>query len=143
MSFYANKPDTIQNLEFNDVAIQLSATRGLAMEGTLPASVEGGKTYEHTYTFDISKNELVQDKKKLRPVVVLIDTRTGEAVNADKISLNNEADGIHQVENGLSTFENGPVFDLCGQKVQPELSNSQNSLKKGVYIVNGKKIIIK
>jgi len=27
--------------------------------------------------------------------------------------------------------------------VQPELSNSQNSLKKGVYIVNGKKIIIK
>jgi hypothetical protein len=85
----------------------------------------------------------VQDKKKLRPVVVLVDTRTGEAVNADKISLNNEADGIHQVENGLSTLENGAVFDLCGQKVQPEPSNSQNSLKKGVYIVNGKKIIIK
>ncbi len=143
LSYYANQPAVIQNLEFNDVAIQISASRGLAMEGTLPASVEGGKTYEHTYTFDISKNELVQDKKKLRPVVVLIDTRTGEAVNADKISLNNEADGIRQVENGLSTFENGAVFDLCGQKVQPELSNSQNSLKKGVYIVNGKKIIIK
>jgi hypothetical protein len=64
-------------------------------------------------------------------------------VNADKIDLNNETDGIHQVENRLSTLENGVVFDLCGQKVQPELSNSQNSLKKGVYIVNGKKIIIK
>jgi hypothetical protein len=64
-------------------------------------------------------------------------------VNADKISLNNEADGIRQVETGLSTLENGAVFDLCGQKVMPELSNSQNSLKKGVYIVNGKKIIIK
>ena len=143
LKYYANLPAVIMDIEFNDVAIQLSNSRGLAMEGTLPASVEGGKTYSHTYTFDISSNSLVQDKTKLRPVVVLIDTRTGEAVNADKVSVGDSADGIRQLENEQSTIENGAVYNLSGQRVSNGIMKETVGVPKGVYIVNGKKIIIK
>ena len=143
LKYYANLPAVIMDIEFNDVAIQLSNSRGLAMEGTLPASVEGGKTYSHTYTFDISSNSLVQDKTKLRPVVVLIDTRTGEAVNADKVSVGDSADGIRQLENEQSTIESGAVYNLSGQRVSNRNMTETVGVPKGVYIVNGKKIIIK
>lgn len=143
LKYYANLPAVIMDIEFNDVAIQLSNSRGLAMEGTLPASVEGGKTYSHTYTFDISSNSLVQDKTKLRPVVVLIDTRTGEAVNADKVSVGDSADGIRQLENEQSTIANGAVYNLSGQRVSNGIMTETVGVSKGVYIVNGKKIIIK
>ena len=144
LKYYANLPAVIMDIEFNDVAIQLSNSRGLAMEGTLPASVEGGKTYLHTYTFDISSNSLVQDKTKLRPVVVLIDTRTGEAVNADKVSVGDSADGIRQLENEQSTIANGAVYNLSGQRVSNGIITMKTvGVPKGVYIVNGKKIIIK
>ena len=143
LKYYANLPAVIMDIEFNDVAIQLSNSRGLAMEGTLPASVEGGTTYSHTYTFDISSNSLVQDKTKLRPVVVLIDTRTGEAVNADKVSVGDSADGIRQLENEQSTIANGAVYNLSGQRVSNGSITETVGVPKGVYIVNGKKIIIK
>ena len=139
LSYYANQPAVIKDIEFNDVAIQLSNARGLAMEGTLPASVEGSKTYTHTYTFDISSNSLVQDKEKLRPVVVLIDTRTGEAVNADKVRVG-ESNGISITPNPSSKGE-VRIFDLSGRRVSASEHLNLSTLPKGIYIVNGKKII--
>ena len=85
LSYYANLPTVIQNIEFNNVAIQLASSRGFAMDGTLPLLVKANESYRNTYVFDISNNSLVQDKTRLRPVAVLIDTRTGEVVNAEKI----------------------------------------------------------
>ena len=44
-------------------------------------------------------------------------------------------DGIGQVENGNMTMEKAEIYNLAGQKV--------NKAQKGIYIVNGKKIVIK
>ncbi len=46
-----------------------------------------------------------------------------------------EATGINTIENGKWTIENENVYNLQGQKV--------NRTQKGVYIVNGKKVVMK
>ena len=45
--------------------------------------------------------------------------------------------GIHSVENGQSTIENGNWYTLGGQKLNGKPAT------KGVYIINGKKVVIK
>ena len=137
LAVFANQSSPIKNIEYNDVAIQLSNSRALAMEGTLPGSVEGGKGYEHKYVFDVTENELVQDKTKLRPVVVLIDTTTGEAVNADKVGVSSETDGISEIpsDDELQRAD-GKSYDLQGREL-----NAAHRAMRGIYIVNGKKVI--
>lgn len=46
-----------------------------------------------------------------------------------------ETDGIRQIENGELTIENAEIYNLSGQRV--------NKAQKGVYIVNGKKVVIR
>lgn len=137
LAVFANQSSPIKNIEYNDVAIQLSNSRALAMEGTLPGSVEGGKGYEHKYVFDVTENALVQDKTKLRPVVVLIDTTTGEAVNADKVGVSSETDGISEIpsDDELQRAD-GRSYDLQGREL-----NAAHRAMRGIYIVNGKKVI--
>ena len=48
-----------------------------------------------------------------------------------------ETTGIHSIENGKMTMENGAWYTLGGQKL-----NSKPSTK-GLYIVNGKKVVVK
>ena len=47
----------------------------------------------------------------------------------------------------IPTTDNGPqttvIFDLSGRKViSPKPSQSRSQLNKGIYIVNGKKVVI-
>ena len=44
-------------------------------------------------------------------------------------------DGIRQIENGQLTIENAEIYNLSGQRV--------NKAQKGIYIVNGKKVVVK
>ena len=53
----------------------------------------------------------------------------------DFFSINDETDGINLMENGALNIENAAIYNLNGQRVK----NAQ----KGVYIVNGKKIVVK
>ena len=54
-----------------------------------------------------------------------------------------EVQGIREIEDGKWKMENGS-YDLQGRRVESSIFNSQSSIrKKGVYIVNGKKKVIK
>ncbi len=56
---------------------------------------------------------------------------------------NGETTGIISIEHGTLNIDHS-VYDLQGRRVQTSNLNSQTSnLKRGVYIVNGKKVIIK
>ena len=116
LSKLVNAGGVITDIEFNDVVIQLANNSPLAIAGCLPSAVQGEVPYEHTYTFDIAGNKLVQDKTKLRPVVVLINTRTGEAVNAEKIRIS-DITGIEAVEAGRTQQSVPMRFDLQGRRV--------------------------
>jgi alpha-mannosidase len=56
--------------------------------------------------------------------------------------------GVEEIQNSKFKIQNGDVYDLAGRKVQGARSKGQedssmfNGLKKGVYIVNGKKRIL-
>lgn len=54
---------------------------------------------------------------------------------AAKLNFNGEATGINSIETEAAV--NGKVYNLNGQYV----GNSLNGLKKGIYVVNGKKVI--
>lgn len=84
---WAQRPSTVVGLHFNDVAIQTSCSGAATLEESLPASVKGGEPYEHHYVFSTADNDLVQNPTKLRVVAVLVDTRTGEVVNAEQTSV--------------------------------------------------------
>ena len=45
--------------------------------------------------------------------------------------------GIQQIENGELETENAAIYDIQGRKV------GQERLTKGIYIVNGKKVVVK
>ena len=70
----------------------------------------------------------------------------GDAASARSFSLDfgdGETTGIREMEDGKWKMENGS-YDLQGRRVESSIFNSQSSiLKKGVYIINGKKKVIK
>ncbi|MEE0336632.1 MAG: hypothetical protein U0I89_04990, partial [Prevotella sp.] len=54
---------------------------------------------------------------------------------AAKLNFDGETTGINNIETNAAV--NGKVYNLNGQYV----GNSLNGLKKGIYVVNGKKVI--
>ncbi len=55
-------------------------------------------------------------------------------VKALSFNFNGET-GINAIDNGQFTTDNAPIFNLAGQRVQ--------KAQKGIYIVNGKKVLVK
>ena len=49
--------------------------------------------------------------------------------------------GIQQMENGERRMENDGIYDLSGRRVST--SSVPAVLPKGIYIVNGKRVVIK
>ena len=127
---YIKSPNPIRDLHYNEVAIAQSATKGNPLEESLPSDVEGGTSYTHEFTFDITDNTIPIDKSKMEVIVILIDTRTGGVANCNKCHVV-DATGIDEVKN--SGFGNKVYYDLTGRKVV--------SPKNGIYVSKGKKII--
>lgn len=62
--------------------------------------------------------------------------RLPKSASARYFSLDDETTGINSMDNGQLTIDNGAVYDLQGRKIaQPT--------KGGLYIVNGKKVVLK
>ena len=63
-------------------------------------------------------------------------------LNARQISLN--ADGIEGIQNSKFKIQNeaGAIYDLSGRRILSPLSTLHSPLPKGVYIKNGKKLVI-
>ena len=116
LSRFYNLPGTITDMAYNDVAIQVSSPGATAIAESLPAMVEEYQPYVHRYTFDISQNELVQDKTRLRVVAVLVNTLTGEVVNAEKtnVPLPVGVRGVRTDEQPQSI----DYTDLAGRRIQ-------------------------
>lgn len=77
---------------------------------------------------------------------------SGEIVDAMIVSLDGseiplqigsgDVDGIRQIENGELIIDNSPIYDVSGRKLST-LQSPLSTLPKGLYIVNGKKHVIK
>ncbi len=128
MEKFVNGDDPMRDLKFDDVVVMTSNTKGV------PGSLEGivmDETHDHTYRFENIDNALnqygdpvIQDRSKLRAVVILIDTATGYIVNAAKTGYleNSSVDVI----NAGSEIISAEYYDLTGRRIQ--------SPDKGIFI---------
>lgn len=139
---YLVKPvSDIENPVYSNVT--LSATSAQSIE-------DGGYSFVATYSpadlaTDKTEQFLKTDGKlyyptasgtRLRGMRAFFRTPTGEGARL-LIDGVGEATGIHSIDNGQWTMENGEWYTLDGQKLYGK------PVQKGVYIVNGKKIVIR
>ena len=68
-----------------------------------------------------------------------------QASGAKQLSvvLDGETTGIGDVTNEATDGKNGPVYDLQGRRVADRLDNARHQLPAGVYIVGGRKVVVK
>ena len=59
------------------------------------------------------------------------------------VILDGETTGIGDVTNEANDGKNGPVYDLQGRRVADRLDDARHRLPAGVYIVGGRKVIVK
>lgn len=83
-------PSTVYGLVFNDVIVNADAMFGV--QDSLPSSIVTAQEYNHTYSFNIAGNELVQDVNNLEVVAFIVDKNTGKIVNSNKYYLNSPAE---------------------------------------------------
>ena len=101
-----------------------------------------GDHYEMHYTAELDK---AWNKDNMRVVAFFSKPFTGD--NYDVINVMNcEEMGLKDAETGIQSLssdeKNSDVFDLNGRKIRSG-SSSISGLPKGIYIVNGRKVVIK
>ena len=98
-----NSSNPVYNLKFDHTAIAaLGVTRGL--QGSISTPIVADKVQVHQTAFkNISQYSLIQDKSKLSVCVLVINTQTGEIVNADKCEISDHTST--GIENAPTTGE--------------------------------------
>ncbi len=134
------QPDKIVDIEYNHVGIGAwGAQRGI--NGSISPTIVKGQPQHFTYVCSVAGNTLVQDKNRLSMVALVLDAQTGTIINAAKCPIADyDPAGIHS----LTTADERsalPVYDLSGRKMGTQLGSS--TLRRGLYISNGKKMIVK
>jgi thiol-disulfide isomerase/thioredoxin len=76
--------DSYPLITFNDVARGIFGSAD-GVTGSVPSSVTEGQACSYEYTFELPDN--ISNKDNLRIVTLLIDSNTGEIVNADQVAL--------------------------------------------------------
>lgn len=122
---------------------------GFGIEGSIPASVKKQTPYKHSadITMDNIKKNLIMDTRPVidinncQVVALLLDTVSGAVINANEVSLKGQA-GVE----GIFADPVGGIYKVYnpqGVKVLETTDPSElNSLAKGIYIVNGKKVVL-
>lgn len=162
---YADDDATAQTITFKKVEGNMKAGEpylikpteditSLAFEGVTITAVEGnlqGKAYGiwgtlGKYTMNTDGTELFLNAagKFVAPAAATNTMKgfrayfmvpKGSSAAAININIDGETTGINSIETNATV--NGKVYNLNGQYV----GNSLNGLKKGIYVVNGKKVI--
>lgn len=108
--------------------------------GLLPSELKAGATYtaETSSTFPTT----VVEPKNASVACLLIDTQSGQVVNAARCAVQSVATGVEGISG--STSVGSDVYNLSGRLVLRNASASQlQSLPAGVYVVAGKKIVVR
>ncbi|MFA5574465.1 MAG: T9SS type A sorting domain-containing protein [Brumimicrobium sp.] len=89
---------------YNHVARALGANNMNGATGSLPATLNNGESYTHTYTFPRSSNWNVNN---MHAIGMFVNKTTGEIINAGQIDLSSPS-GLAEEANtfGLSVFPN-------------------------------------
>ena len=133
-------PYMITDIEYNHVAVD-----AWGINDGVDNCFETLHLYEpqkNVYLCDISSNVLIQDKSRLSLVAILFDKKTGKIVNAAKTFINNyDLSAIREIHTEKS--RSSAVYSINGYRVTPSTDNSISNLPKGIYIIDGRKFVVK
>jgi len=138
MKTWREAPYYAPGIVYNHVAVNSNGIRtGIAGSITAPIIAWQPQTYVGTVTTLASHAlRIIQDKERLHAVAILINTETGNVVNAAQSAvLPYGADGIRSF-NSVGASPSDACYDLQGRRLDAEPS-------AGVYLRNGKKYISK
>ena len=136
MSFWYTAGSTVYGLEYNHVAVGAwDIAEGVS--GSVNSTITANEVQDYTFDADISSKSLIQDKSKLKVAVLLIDRSTGLIVNAAKTDIKEKTPtGINTVAaDGDDT--DATWYDLNGRRL------AGKPAVKGIYVKNGKKVVIR
>ena len=134
MNYWYSAPEKVGGMTYDNVPIAAKEIVGgmKLLDGT---SIKAGQTVSHRMNMRMVGNKLVQDKRKLTAVALLIDRSNNQIVNADKVRLDGEDTGI---ENSIIDEADNTVnarYDLSGRMIE--------KVQKGLNIIrmnNGKSL---
>ena len=72
-----------------------------------------------------------------------ISYNSHEGAKPLSIVFDGETTGIYGTTDGAADGKNGPVYDLQGRRVADRLDDARHQLPTGVYIVGGRKVVVK
>ena len=119
LQMFNEASSTVYGLVYNDVAVLTSQIGGI--KNSIPASVKADEPAAHKYTFNLadavntSGANVIQDKNQLKVVALLVNTATGEVVNANKVAVDT-ASGISDMTNNGQAVQT-IYYDLSGRRV--------------------------
>lgn len=130
---WSNNYTYVQTL-YNEVARVIVDPFGISF--SVPTTIKKGEKYTHSSILPLSEGWKVAD---CQAIALILDATTGQIINAAKVNIANAEAGVE----GTLADENPEVyrvFNSQGVKVlETKDAGELNTLKKGIYIVNGKK----
>ena len=98
MGGWEKLPNIVTDIVYNDAAIALVDFYGI--DGSLPADVTSGETYEYTHEMNLYRAKNIDN---VVVVALLVNTETGEIINAGKYALNTTS-GIQDAASGNNEY---------------------------------------
>lgn len=143
-NFYSGSGDDMGGFENKDNYVPViynDVARGIypgitGQPNSVPANITAMEEYQYQYEFKLPGN--IDKPRNTSLVVLLYDMFTGQIINADKMALADvlpeviEETVIHTVKYSVPE----QIYNLLGIRV-----NAASLTKKGIYIVNGRKVV--
>ena len=138
---FENLPGIVNadDIWYQDVARGYDGTDGYkGIEGLFPKNISDGDVFTHQMELDMPETVLVKENTEL---VVLLLSKSGAILNAEKCPIAQQSAEPTAVEFGavVQRHTEPAVYDLQGRVV----SKSGHSLQPGIYIIGGKKVVVK
>lgn len=132
---------TLNEYTFNHVARGMMGTVYAGVSGMFPRQIDSSKTYDKVYSFPIPT--ALTSNENAEVVVMLIDSNSGRIINAAKAPCLVGYVGVEDVDFDAMPAT-GDVYSITGTIVLRNATvDDLDRLDKGVYIFNGKKIMVR
>lgn len=126
----------VKGMVYNHVAIE-SQGMDNGLEDSKMTDFRADEVKTHSTTFEgVNKYSVIRDRSKIEIAAVLFNTKTGKIENAARCSVRNH--GTTGIRPNLVQKQKKPegIYDMQGRKVNGKPT-------PGIYIVNGKKTVIR
>jgi hypothetical protein len=133
---YVEDWSKVKGMVYNHVAIE-SQGMDNGLEDSKMTDFRADEVKTHSTTFEgVNKYSVIRDRSKIEIAAVLFNTKTGKIENAARCSVRNH--GTTGIRPNLVQEQKKPegIYDMQGRKVNGKPT-------PGIYIVNGKKTVIR